>query len=137
MKAGYNDNRRGPDGPREGKKNNGISLLGILLVVVGTLWFLKELHWLSDFFVWNNPIDQVVRVIQGIFNTAVASVGLPAVLLVAGIILLAGRRLIGTLLILMALLFFLPHLILPGIILVILFPVLLIIVGIIIILWLL
>ena len=87
------------------------SLLGTILIIVGILWILREIGWQIN--TWD--------------------IGLPEILLIVGVILIVGRRFIGTLLVVLAILLFLPHLIIPGILLFLLFPVLLIVLGVIVI----
>jgi len=115
----------------ERKRNSG-SFLAFVLIIIGILWIMKKSGW--DI---NLPgIGDVFSAFGNfIGNMAVWSHGmmLPILLLIAGILLITGRRLFWTLLFFIALLFFLPTFILiPGIIMLIFFPVILIVIGIVI-----
>lgn len=114
----------------ERNRNSG-SFLAFVLIIVGILWIMKKSGW--DI---NLPgIGDIISAIGNfISNIAGWSNGVifPILLLIAGIILITGRRLFWTLLFIIALLMFLPtFLIIPGILLLIFFPVILIIIGII------
>ncbi len=116
--------------PREprGKKQGG-STLGIILILVGLYWILKETGWSVYLPGW----DFVRETFHSVFNFVHVHLGnllLPILLLVTGLALISGRRKVGGLLLLIALLIFIPGLIIPGVLMVIFFPVLLIIVGI-------
>lgn len=108
------------------ERRSGGSFWGIVLLVVGLLWILKEVGW--------HTVEHAAGSFLNVFHVAALTITWPIILLLVGIVLLIGRRLIGTLLVILALIFFLPHLIIiPGILAVVFFPVLLVVAGIIII----
>ena len=109
------------------------SFLGTVLIVLGILWILKEIGWLHGWPVWYSVQNSFLN-LGNIFHFGAIGVTWPVILLIVGVLLLAGRRIIGTLLIFLAILFFLPGgLIIPGILTIFFLPVILIILGIIII----
>ncbi|MGE5394700.1 MAG: hypothetical protein ACM3P1_08135 [Candidatus Saccharibacteria bacterium] len=115
----------------EHKRNSG-SFWAYVLIIVGILWLLKKSGW--DI---NLPSIGDVFSFMGQFfsNMADWSHGsaVPILLLIVGIMLIAGRRFFGALLFVILLLIILPHfLILPGILIALFFPLILIIIGIII-----
>lgn len=115
------------------ERRSGPSFLGIVLLVVGLLWILKEIGWHIGLPGWD-AVNHAAGSFLNIFHVAAVAITWPVILLIVGILLLIGRRLVGTVLVLLALFLFLPHLmIIPGILAVIFFPVILIVLGIIII----
>ena len=115
----------------EHKRNSG-SFWAYVLIIVGILWLLKRSGW--DV---NLPgFGDLFAAIGNMFgNLAHWSNGMiyPILILIAGIVLIAGRRFFGALLFVIILLMIIPHfLIIPGVLMILFFPVILIIVGIII-----
>ena len=109
------------------------SFLGTVLLILGILWILNEVGWLHGWPVWHSVQHSVIN-FGNIFHFGAISVTWPLILLIVGLILIAGRRFIGTVLIVLAILFFLPGgFIIPGILTVFFLPVILIILGIIVI----
>ncbi|HKJ43934.1 MAG TPA: hypothetical protein VKA27_17685 [Sunxiuqinia sp.] len=115
------------------ERRTGGSFWGIVLLVIGLLWILKETGWHVGLPGWD-AVSHAAGSFLNIFHVAAFAITWPVILLIVGVLLLIGRRLVGTVLVLLALFLFLPHLfIIPGILAVIFFPVLLIVLGIIII----
>lgn len=112
------------------KDRKGVSFLGVLLIVIGVLWVLKEVGWHIGLPAWDSVSHSFVNFLN-IFQIGAWSVSWPVVVLIVGVLLLVGRRLVGTLLILLALFLFLPHFIIPGILIILFFPILIVVVGII------
>lgn len=112
------------------KKRHGNSTLGAVLIVIGTLWILKEMGWQLGIPVWETIHNKTTEFIEFI-RIHFSQLGLPIILLVAGLLLISGRRGFGFILLLLAALLVWPHLIIPGILAIIFFPVLLIIFGVI------
>jgi hypothetical protein len=115
----------------EHRSNSG-SFWAYVLIIFGILWILSKSGW--DI---NLPgVGELFAGIGHFFsNLAHWSVGatFPLLIILAGIVLIAGRRFFGALLLVLLILIFIPHfLILPGILMIIFLPVVLIIVGIII-----
>ncbi|WP_159518733.1 hypothetical protein [Sunxiuqinia indica] len=110
------------------RKSRG-SFLGTVLVVIGILWILKEIGWQLGLPGWHVVQDAGASFLN-IFHFGAISVTWPVILLLVGVLLIVGRRLIGALFLVFAILFLLPHLIIPGILLVLFFPLILIILGI-------
>ena len=120
-------------GNREMKeKKSGGSFLGFILITIGIIWLLKETGWHVGLPGWG-MLQESTSDFFNIFHFGAWSVTWPVILLVVGVVLIAGRRLIGAFLIVFALLLFLPVIIVPGIIAMLFFPVVLVIAGIIII----
>lgn len=111
------------------RKSNG-SFLGIILVVIGILWILKEIGWHIGLPGWH-AVREASSNLLNIFHVGAFTITWPVILLLVGVLLIAGRRLIGTLLIILAVLFLLPHLVIPGILAILFLPVILIVLGII------
>jgi hypothetical protein len=114
----------------EHRSNSG-SFWAYVLIIFGILWILSKSGW--DI---NLPgVGELFAGIGHFFsNLANWSVGatLPLLIILAGILLIAGRRFFGALLLVLLILIFIPHfLILPGILIIIFLPVVLIIIGII------
>lgn len=115
----------------EHKRNSG-SFWAYVLIIVGILWIMRRSGWdinlpgIGDFFsTVGNFFGNLTHWSNGII--------FPILILIAGIILIAGRRFFGALFLVILLLMILPKFILiPGILIIIFFPVVLIIVGIII-----
>lgn len=112
------------------EKRSGGSFLGIILIIIGLLWLLKEIGWHVGFPDWGTVRDSTSG-FRNIFHFGAWAVSWPVVLLVVGVLLIAGRRLIGALLVFLALFLFLPGIIIPGILAILFLPVILIVVGII------
>ena len=115
--------------PQRERKSSG-SLLGTVLIIIGLLWILKEFGWHIGLPGWHAVREGATNFFN-IFHVGAITITWPVILLIVGILLLAGRRLIGTLLIIVAVLFLLPHFIIPGILTILFFPVILLVVGII------
>ncbi len=115
----------------EHRRHSG-SFLAYVLIIVGILWILKKSGW--DF---NLPgigefVSGIVHFFGNLFHWSAAA-SVPLLIILAGIILIAGRRFFGALFLVLLVMILLPHfLIIPGILVIIFFPVLLIVVGIII-----
>lgn len=108
------------------------SLLAWILIIIGIVLILKHSGWEINIPGLGSIFSGITHFIGDIFHFIV-NIGWPALLIVAGIILLTGRRLIGGLLLFLVLIFILPHfIIIPGILLIVFFPLILIIAGIVI-----
>jgi len=104
------------------KRRSG-SFLPWLLIIIGIALLLKHSGWDINF-------PGIGEFFSGVFHF-IGKIGWPLFLIIAGVILLTGRRIIGTLILIIALLFILPHfIIIPGILLILFFPIILLIVGI-------
>lgn len=115
----------------EHKRHSG-SFWAYVLIILGIIWILRESGW--DI---NLPgIGGFFAGIGNFFGNLVhwsAGATFPLLILLAGIVLIAGRRFFGALLFVLLILIFIPHfLIIPGILMIIFLPVILIIIGIII-----
>lgn len=114
--------------PPQEKKRGG-STLGVILVVIGLYWIIKETGWSVYLPGWEFFRDSV-RTVSSFLVEHLGNFLVPILLLVTGVALISGRRRVGGLLLLIGLLIFIPGLIIPGVLMVVFFPVLLIIVGI-------
>ena len=113
--------------PDHGKRQKG-SFLGVVLILIGLFLIIRELGWQFGFPVWQSIRDFVF---VG-FHPHLHPIGTAVILLLVGLLLLSWRRVIGAIVIGLAFLFFLPHLFISGLLVLLFFPVLLIILGIII-----
>ncbi|WP_299580974.1 hypothetical protein [uncultured Sunxiuqinia sp.] len=111
------------------RKSDG-SFLGTVLIIVGVLWILKEFGWHIGLPGWH-AVREGMSNFFNIFHVGAVSITWPVILLIVGVLLLAGRRLVGALLLVLAVLFVLPHVIIPGILTIVFFPIILVVVGII------
>lgn len=107
------------------------SFWAYVLIIFGIIWILSKSGWdinlpnIGGFFAGiGNFFGNLVHWSDG--------ATLPILILLAGIVLIAGRRFFGALLFVLLILIIIPHfLIIPGILIVIFFPLVLIIIGII------
>jgi len=115
----------------EHKKHSG-SFWAYVLIIFGVLWILSKSGW--DINLPN--IGGFFAGIGNFFGNLAhwsAGVTLPILILLAGIVLIAGRRFFGALFLVILILIVVPHfLIIPGILMFLFFPVVLIIIGIVI-----
>ncbi|HAZ02043.1 MAG: hypothetical protein A2W90_09050 [Bacteroidetes bacterium GWF2_42_66] len=108
------------------------STLAWILIIIGLVLILKNSGWGINIPGIGSVFTGIGHFIGDVFHFFV-HIGWPVVLIIAGIILLAGRKLIGGLILFLLLLFILPKFILiPGILLIIFFPLILIVAGIVI-----
>jgi len=115
----------------EQRKNSG-SFLAWVLIIFGILWILKQSGWDIHF----PNIGEFFAAIGSFFgNLAHWSGGaiLPILIIAIGIMLILGRKFFGALFLVILVMILIPHfLIIPGILMILFFPVILIIIGIII-----
>jgi hypothetical protein len=113
----------------EQRKNSG-SFLAWVLIIFGILWILKHNGWDIHF----PNIGEFFSSLGNFFgNLAHWSGGsiLPILIIAFGIVLLLGRKFFGALFLVIILLIVLPNfLIIPGILMIVFFPLILIIIGI-------
>ncbi|MBC8004099.1 MAG: hypothetical protein H7X84_01385 [Verrucomicrobia bacterium] len=115
----------------EQKRNKG-TFWAYVLIIVGILWIMKRSGWDINLPGFGGFFSAIALFFGNLAHWS-AGATLPILLLLAGIILIAGRRFIGALLLVFLILIILPHfLIIPGILMIIFFPLILIIIGIII-----
>lgn len=110
----------------------GGSFLGTILVIIGIIWLLKEAGWHWGIMGWN-VVGNIFTGMLTFFGTIAWIIGIPIILLIAGIILIAGRRTLGSILVIIGILLLLNHFIIPGLVLLLFTPLILIILGILII----
>jgi len=101
-----------------------------VLIIFGILWILNKSGW--DV---NLPgVGALFAAFGSLFGHLTqwsAGINIPILLLILGILLIAGRRLFGALLLVLLIMILIPHfLIIPGILMIVFFPVILIIIGI-------
>jgi hypothetical protein len=115
----------------EHKRHSG-SFWAYFLIIVGILWLMSKGGWdinlpgIGDFFA---AIGNFFGKMAHLFADAT----LPILVIIAGLVLIAGRKIFGALLLALLILIIVPQfLIIPGIILFLFFPILLIIIGIVI-----
>lgn len=108
------------------------SPLAWILIIVGIFLILKH-SGLGFNLLGLSPIFSGIGSFIGSVFHSITHLGLPALLIIAGVILLIGRRFIGGLLLFLVLIFIVPQfIIIPGILFIVFFPLVLIIVGIVI-----
>ncbi len=114
------------------KKHGHGSVLGYLILILVVLFILKNIGWeinlpgFGDFF-------PGVGQFFGNVGHWLGHMSVPVAILLIGVLLILGRRLVGALLLALAILMLWPQILsLPGVLAVFFFPVLLIIIGIII-----
>ena len=115
----------------EHKKSSG-SFWAWVIIIFGIMWLLSKSGWdinlpgIGDFF---GGIGHLF----GSLASWSASALVPLLIVLLGIVLIFGRKFIGALFLVLLIMIILPHfLIIPGILMIIFFPVVLIIIGIII-----
>jgi hypothetical protein len=115
----------------EHKKSSG-SFWAWVLIIFGIIWLLSRSGWdinlpgIGDFFAG-------IGNVFGSLASWSASALVPLLIIFLGIVLILGRKFIGALFLVLLIMIILPHfLIVPGILMIIFFPVVLIIIGIII-----
>jgi hypothetical protein len=114
----------------EHRRHSG-SFWAYVLIIVGILWILKKSGWdinlpgLGEFF------SGIGQFFGNLFHmTAFATV--PVLIILFGILLILGRKFLGALFLVLLIMIIVPHfLIIPGILMIIFFPIILIIIGII------
>jgi hypothetical protein len=115
----------------EHKKESG-SFFAYLLIIIGVLWLLKRSGWDINF----PGIGEFFSAIGNFFiklTQVSADITVPLLIILAGIVLIAGRRFFGALLLALIIFIVIPHfLIIPGILMILFFPVILVVIGIII-----
>ncbi|MDX9883760.1 MAG: hypothetical protein RBS73_16990 [Prolixibacteraceae bacterium] len=108
------------------------STLAWILIVLGVVLILKNTGWGLSIPGIGWMFAAIGRFFSNAFH-AISQIGWPLVLIIAGILLLIGRRFLGGLVLFLILLFILPKFILiPGILLILFVPFILIIAGIVI-----
>lgn len=113
-------------------KRNTSSFWAYVFIIVGVLWLLNKSGWEINLPGIGDIASAMGRFFHNITSWTHGSL-VPILLLIAGIMLIAGRRFFGALLFVILLLIILPHfLIIPGILIMLFFPIVLIIIGIII-----
>lgn len=115
----------------EHRKESG-SFWAYVLIIGGLLWIMSKSGWdihlpgLGEFF------SGIGHFFGSMASWSTGTI-LPVFIILAGIILIAGRRFFGALFLVILIMILVPHfLIIPGILMFLFFPVLLIIIGIII-----
>ncbi len=114
--------------PVQTEKRKSGSTFGIILIAIGLYWILKETGCLAYLPSWDYFRD-IANDLYSTFKINVGDLMLPLLLVLTGALLISGRRKIGGLLFLIALLWFIPGIVIPGVIVVLFFPVILIVVG--------
>ncbi len=103
-----------------------------ILIVVGIILLIKQ----TELGAYIPGISTIIHAIGSAVHEVVhfvGKIGWPIFLIIAGVILLTGRRILGTLILILLLLFILPNfIVIPGILLFLFFPLILLVVGIII-----
>lgn len=110
----------------ERQKNNSRLILAVFLIIVGAVWLLRKLSFYIDFSVINfEPLFYPLRQLFHWLKNVVFS--WPMIIIIIGLVLMAGRRTSGLVLLIVGGIFLIPKIFfLPGLTISFLFPVLLI-----------
>ncbi len=111
------------------KRDNSRSVLAIVLIVIGVLWLLRKMGFYFEFprVFWENIYFPFRHFFQ---NWGHIFISWPMILIIVGVILMAGRRSAGLILLVIGAVFLIPRIFfLHGITITLLFPVLLIGIG--------
>ena len=102
-----------------------------VLIIVGILWILKKSGWDINLPGFGEFFSGIGQFFGNLFHmTAFATV--PVLIILFGILLILGRKFLGALFLVLLIMIIVPHfLIIPGILMIIFFPIILIIIGII------
>ena len=114
---------------KKSQKENSRLILAYVLIAFGSLWLLRKIGFYIDFPIvyWQNIIHPIRQFFHGWGNFLFSW---QMVLVVVGLILLAGKRSTGIVLIIIGIVFILPKMsLLPGLTMSFLFPVLLVAIG--------
>jgi hypothetical protein len=118
-----------PQDPNEQKeRKHGGTTLGIILIFVGIYWIVKETGLGAYLPGWEFYRDAFFD-IYSFLRINLGDFLLPVLLVITGLLMISGRRRVGGLIALIVLLLFLPGLIIPGVLMIVFFPVVLIIIG--------
>lgn len=123
----HQDWKQPEQGENKDRKHGG-SVIGIIFIVVGLYWIVKETGLGAYLPGWEFFRDAL----WSIYDFMKVNLGdflLPVLLVITGVLMITGHRKVGGLIALMALLVFLPGIGIPGVFMVIFFPVVLIIIG--------
>jgi len=115
----------------EHRRHSG-SFWAYVLIIVGILWILKKSGWDINLPGFGEFFSGISQFFGNLFQmTAFATV--PLLIILFGVLLILGRKFLGALLLVLLVMIIVPHfLIIPGILMIIFFPLILIFVGIII-----
>jgi len=115
----------------EHRRHSG-SFWAYVLIIVGILWILKKSGWDINLPGFGEFFSGIGQFFGNLFQmTAFATV--PLLIILFGVLLILGRKFLGALLLVLLVMIIVPHfLIIPGILMIIFFPLILIFVGIII-----
>ncbi len=111
------------------KRDNSRLVLAIVLILIGVLWILKKLGFYIELqpFMYDNIFNPFVRFFH---NWIRIIFSLPMILIIVGIVLLAGKRKGGIILLIIGSVFLLPKLFfVPGITASLIFPLFLVGIG--------
>ena len=114
----------------EHRRHSG-SFWAYVLIIVGILWILKKSGWDINLPGFGEFFAGIGQFFGNLFHmTAFATV--PVLIILFGILLILGRKFLGALFLVLLIMIIVPHfLIIPGILMIIFFPIILIIIGII------
>lgn len=116
----------------EHKRHSSVSFWAYVLIILGILWILKKSGWDINLPGFGEFFSGIGHFLGNLIHWSVTAT-LPVLIILAGIVLIAGRKFFGALLLVLLVLIVVPHfLIIPGILMVLFFPLFLIIIGIII-----
>jgi hypothetical protein len=113
----------------EHRKSSG-SFFAWVLIILGTLWFLKHHGWDINFPNIGAIFSGMVNFFSNFAHWSTSAI-FPLIIIFLGIMMIVGRKFLGALLLILLFMMILPgFLIIPGILLVVFLPIVLIIVGI-------
>ncbi len=113
------------------RKHSG-SFWAYVLIIFGVLWLLKQTGWDIHFPNVGEFFSGIGHFFSNLAHWSFGAI-VPVLIILFGISLIIGKRFLGALLFVLLLMIFIPHfLIIPGILMILVFPIVLIIIGIII-----
>ncbi len=101
--------------------------LGTILLIIGIIWLLKETGW--QFHLHGGEFGNIIAGFASFLGAIAWIVSIPVILLIVGILLITGRKVLGTILVILGILFLLNNLIIPGFVMILFSPIVLIIIG--------
>lgn len=110
----------------EPRRNNSRIVLAVALIFIGTLWLLRKIGFYIEF--PNINFEHIFYPVRQVFNALKHFIfSWPMILIIIGILLMAGKRSSGIVLIIVGGVFLIPKIFfIPGLTISFLFPVLLI-----------
>lgn len=115
------------------KRNHSGSFWAYVLIIAGILWLMKQSGWDFNLPGIGGLFSGIGNFISHFTHWISSAALLPVLVIFIGILLIAGRKVLGAFFLVLLLLIIVPHvLIIPGILMIVFFPIMLILIGIVI-----